>query len=82
MASPHGFRNGLPSRSTTDCALWREQYAVSAHNDQSSPGTFPFTATGSLVHYYSSAGMFDLRLTVTDDDGGMTESLIVIVIAF
>jgi hypothetical protein len=32
-------------------------------------GTFPFTETNSQVHRYSSAGRFDLRLTVRDDDG-------------
>ena len=35
-------------------------------------GTFPFTATDSQVHQYSSAGGFDLRLTVRDDDCSAT----------
>jgi len=44
-------------------------------------GTFPFTATDSQVHRYSSAGRFDLKLVVRDDDGGTIEFLVVIMIA-
>ena len=43
-------------------------------------GTFPFTATNVEIHAYSMAGMYDLRLTVRDDDGGVMEFLVMIMI--
>ncbi len=33
-------------------------------------GTFPFTATYSQSHSYTVAGTHDLKVRVTDDDGG------------
>jgi len=41
-------------------------------------GTFPFTATDTQVHRYSLAGRFDIKLTVSDDDGGMVESIVIL----
>jgi len=46
----------------------------------SSGGTFPFTATDSQVHKYAAAGSHMLALQVTDDDGGMKETILVIII--
>jgi len=44
-------------------------------------GTFPFTTTDSRKHVYSTAGKYDLKLTVRDDDGDLMELLVVTVIA-
>ncbi len=35
-------------------------------------GTYPFTATDSVMHTYGDNGVFTITLTVTDDDGGLT----------
>ncbi len=35
-------------------------------------GTFPFTATNEETHAYTMAGTYDLKVTVRDDDGGLT----------
>ncbi len=43
-------------------------------------GTYPFTATDSQVHHYASAGRYDLKLTVRDDDCGVSAPLVVIII--
>ena len=43
-------------------------------------GTFPFTATDSETHAYLMAGMYGLRLTVRDDDGGASEASILVII--
>jgi len=43
-------------------------------------GTFPFTATDSEAHAYPTAGMYELKLIVRDDDGGTTEIPLVVVI--
>ena len=43
-------------------------------------GTFPFTATDSHTHAYSMAGTHSIIVRVTDDDGGMEEILLVIVL--
>jgi hypothetical protein len=43
-------------------------------------GTYPFTATDSAQHIYAMAGDYSLTLTVMDDDGGMVNLVIVLVI--
>jgi len=50
-----------------------------AYNDGVGPdpahspgGTFPFTATNDVGHVFPGAGLYTIRLTVTDDDGGVT----------
>ena len=43
-------------------------------------GTFPFTASDSETHAYQTAGMYELKLIVRDDDGGTTEIPLVVVI--
>ncbi len=57
------------------------------YNDGMSPdpypspgGTFPFTASDSKGHIFTAADTYDVKLTVTDDDGGLTELLIVIIL--
>jgi len=42
-------------------------------------GTFPFAASDSEIHAYQTAGMYELKLIVRDDDGGTTEILLVVV---
>jgi len=61
--------------------------ATTHFNDATAPdpypspcGTFPFTATDSEAHAYQTAGIFELKLTVRDDDGGTTEIPLVVVI--
>jgi len=43
-------------------------------------GTYPFTATDSAQHIYSMAGDYSLILVVMDDDGGMVDIVINLVI--
>lgn len=43
-------------------------------------GTYPFTAVDVRTHAYPAAGSYTLRLRVTDDDGGLTELLVTIVV--
>jgi len=43
-------------------------------------GIYPFSATDSAQHIYSMAGDYSLTLTVLDDDGGMMNIVIVLVI--
>ena len=43
-------------------------------------GIFPFSAVDSAQHIYSIAGDYSVTLNVSDDDGGMVEIVIVIVI--
>jgi len=43
-------------------------------------GTFPFTAADSAQHVFSMAGDYSVRLTARDDDGGIAEVVIVLVI--
>ena len=45
-----------------------------------SGGTFPFTATDVQFHAYTMAGTYNLILKVRDDDGGMNELVITVVI--
>jgi len=46
----------------------------------SAGGISPFTAADSETHAYLMAGTYELRLTVRDDDGGMTDDMVIIVI--
>jgi len=41
-------------------------------------GTFPFTATDSQVYRFSSVGNYEMKFTVSDDDGGSTAVLVTI----
>ncbi len=43
-------------------------------------GTYPFSVNDSQSHVYSSAGTYNLKVTVTDDDGGASGLIIVIVV--
>jgi PKD repeat protein len=43
-------------------------------------GIYPFSATDSAQHIYSMAGDYSVTLTVMDDDGGMVNIVIVLVI--
>jgi len=43
-------------------------------------GTYPFTATDSQTHAYSSAGAYTVTLKVSDDDGGTSEMTFDIII--
>ena len=43
-------------------------------------GISPFTATDSARHIFPVAGNFDVRLTVSDDDGGRAEIEFVIMV--
>ncbi len=43
-------------------------------------GIFPFTATDVQTHVYTMAGTYSIVLRVTDDDGGVKEIVIVLVI--
>ncbi len=43
-------------------------------------GTFPFTAADEETHVYSMAGTYDLKVRVTDDDGGTSELLTVMIV--
>ncbi len=45
-----------------------------------SGGTSPFTATEAQTHTYARAGVYDMRVRVSDVDGGVTELLITIVV--
>ena len=45
-----------------------------------SGGTFPFTATDVQAHTYSMAGQYDVKVRVRDDDGGVRELIVVIII--
>ncbi len=61
--------------------------AKTYYNDGTGPdpypspgGTFPFTATDERIHSYVTAGMYDLELRVTDDDGGIKDALVIIII--
>ena len=42
--------------------------------------TSPFTATDVQTHAYAKAGVYDVKVRVTDDDGGATELTITILI--
>jgi PKD repeat protein len=51
----------------------------SYYNDGTGPdpypspgGTFQFSATDSVIHTYGDNGMYDITLTIEDDDGGIT----------
>lgn len=46
----------------------------------STDGTFPFVASDSKGHAFMSAGTYDVKLTVTDDDGDLCELIIVIIL--
>ncbi len=43
-------------------------------------GTFPFTATDSQSHIYTTPGVYEVRVRVTDDDGGANELFLVMAI--
>jgi PKD repeat protein len=43
-------------------------------------GTYPFTALDARTHTYFTAGTFTLVLGVQDDDGGLTELLVIIIL--
>ncbi len=57
------------------------------YNDGANPdlypspdGTYPFTATDVQTHTYMAAGSYTLTLSVTDDDDGLTELLVTIIV--
>ncbi len=41
---------------------------------------FPFTATDAETHIFATAGTYTVTLTVSDDDGGQVEIVVVMVI--
>ncbi|UCD92048.1 MAG: PKD domain-containing protein [Methanobacteriota archaeon] len=43
-------------------------------------GTFPFSATDVRTHTYATPASYDVLLRVTDDDGGLTELIVTIVV--
>jgi len=43
-------------------------------------GTFPFAATDEETHAYAMAGTYDLKVTVSDDDGGTSGMLVTVII--
>ncbi len=43
-------------------------------------GVFPFTATDVQTHVYAMAGTYATVVRVTDDDGGVKEIMLVIII--
>ncbi len=43
-------------------------------------GTFPFTATDVQSHAYPTAGVYDVKVRVTDDDGGVEELIVTVII--
>jgi PKD repeat protein len=45
-----------------------------------SGGANPFTATDVQTHAYSMAGAYYLELTVSDDDGGEVEVVVLLVV--
>jgi hypothetical protein len=44
----------------------------------STGGTFPFSAADSATHAFMSAGTYNVKLSLSDDDGGATELMMVI----
>ena len=46
----------------------------------STGGTFPFGASDTSEHTFGSANTYDVKLTVRDDDGGLSELVILIVL--
>lgn len=43
-------------------------------------GTFPFMASDSKGHAFMAAGTYDVKLTVTDDDGGLVQLIITVIL--
>jgi hypothetical protein len=69
--------DGTPDHST----VYFNDAAVGPDPYPSPDGTYPFSAFDMSKHAFASAGTYNVKLSVEDDDGGLTELLMVIIIA-